>query len=267
MAATDDADEALEAAHEALAEGRYPETLELLEGVAPEVGGRWTTAASAWSELGEFESAEEALERARRLLGPAAEDVAWVEGRLNLLRWRLDAARAAFARLDVAEEGPPLLENLALLAELAGDFAGADAFLAEAARLDPEGSPPPPRLSPERVHALVDEAARALPAEFRGAFEETAVVIDPMPTAEIVGAPASGHPPDVLGLFVGPELAERGASAAPALPPTIFLFQRNLERIVRDEDELKEEITTTLFHELGHFLGFDEDGVEELGLG
>jgi hypothetical protein len=46
-----------------------------------------------------------------------------------------------------------------------------------------------------------------------------AVVIDPMPTAEIVGAPASGHPPDILGLFAGPTLAERGGAPSPELPP------------------------------------------------
>jgi predicted Zn-dependent protease with MMP-like domain len=47
----------------------------------------------------------------------------------------------------------------------------------------------------------------------------------------------------------------------------IHLFQRNLERIARDEEELVEEIRITLFHEIGHRLGFDEEGVDALGLG
>jgi predicted Zn-dependent protease with MMP-like domain len=267
MGAEDDAElSLLSAAHEAIGEGRFAEALAQLEALDPECGDRWTAAASVWCELGELERAAEALERARSLLGPDDDEVLWVEGRLHLVRWELAEARSAFERLDRDEEGPPLYENLALLAELEGDFARADALYRASARLDPQGSPLPPRLTPERFHALVEEAAGELPEHFRRAFEETAVVIDPMPTAEIVGAPASGHPPDVLGLFVGRSLAE-GDSLAGELPPTIFLFQRNLERVARDEDELREEVRVTLYHELGHYLGFDEDGVEELGLG
>jgi predicted Zn-dependent protease with MMP-like domain len=49
-------------------------------------------------------------------------------------------------------------------------------------------------------------------------------------------------------------------------PSSIALFQRNLERMARDQDELVEEIRVTLLHEVGHFLGLDEDGLRDLGL-
>ena len=258
---------ALDEALIAIAEGRCDEALALLEEMDPARPERWTTSAHARIELGQFAEAEEALAHAREILGPDDEEVLWTEGRLRLHQWKLDEARAAFARLDVAREGVPLVENLALLMELAGDFPRADQLFLLAFQADPRGSPLPPRLSPERFEKLVAEAARELPEQFQGALEETAVVIDPMPTAEIVGAPGSGHPPDILGLFVGTPLGERGAEQTPELPPTIFLFQRNLERAARTQDELREEIRTTLYHELGHALGFDEEGVDELGLG
>ena len=50
------------------------------------------------------------------------------------------------------------------------------------------------------------------------------------------------------------------------LPPTVYLFQRNLERVCGDREQLVEEIRVTLFHELGHALGFDEEGVARMGL-
>ena len=266
VSSSQNADEiGLEQAFEALQAGDLEQVLGHLEDVDPERGERWTTAALAYLELANFPAAEEALLRARERLGEEHPDVLWAEGRLRLAQWRIEEARAAFARLDPEEEGAPLLENLALLADLDGDHKAADALYRRAAKLDKDGPAAPPRLTPEKFEEVVAAAAAELPREFRRAFEEMAVVIDPMPTAEIVGAPASGHPPDVLGLFVGPALAERGA-ATPELPPTIFLFQRNLERASRTSDELHEEIRTTLYHELGHALGFDEEGVDELGL-
>jgi predicted Zn-dependent protease with MMP-like domain len=44
------------------------------------------------------------------------------------------------------------------------------------------------------------------------------------------------------------------------------LYQRNLERFVRSREELVEEIRVTLVHEVGHFLGLDEEELYRRGL-
>jgi predicted Zn-dependent protease with MMP-like domain len=260
-------DPELEQALDALDEGDAEEALRLLEALSTANPRRWIAAAHAWLLLGEARGVDDALARLRDLVAADDPDLLWVDGLAAMASWRLEHARGCFDRLDAAHFGAALLENQALLADLAGDTRAADRLMRRASELDPEDLPPPPRLTPDAFQAVVEKAAQELPEPFQEALEEIAVVIDPMPTAEIVGAPGSGHPPDLLGLFVGPPLAERGLSDTLEPPPTIFLFQRNLERAARDQAQLAEEIRITLYHELGHALGFDEDGVDRLGLG
>ena len=42
--------------------------------------------------------------------------------------------------------------------------------------------------------------------------------------------------------------------------------QRNLERMSATRAELDEQIRITLYHELGHYLGFEEEDMDDLGL-
>ena len=67
-----------------------------------------------------------------------------------------------------------------------------------------------------------------------------------------------------LGLFEGPSAAEE---ADPAEMPRIRLFLTNLwEWVDCDEQDFRDEVGTTFLHELGHYLGWDEDDVADRGL-
>src|SRR5437870_4809971 len=72
--------------------------------------------------------------------------------------------------------------------------------------------------------------------------------------------------PDTLGLFVGPEFADEENAALP-LPPQIILFLENIwDQAEAREEQFRQEVHTTFLHELGHYLGLDEDGLVERGL-
>jgi predicted Zn-dependent protease with MMP-like domain len=73
--------------------------------------------------------------------------------------------------------------------------------------------------------------------------------------------------PTILGIFRGAPYGQK-ASADPwsHLPSSIVLYQRNLERFAADRDELVEQIGVTLLHEVGHFLGLDEEELAARGL-
>ena len=91
------------------------------------------------------------------------------------------------------------------------------------------------------------------------------VIVDLVPSREI--AESVEEADELLGLFVGPQMAEWNLADAPPETAVIYLFQRPLEAATRTRDELAEQIRVTLFHELGHCLGFDEEGLDRIGLG
>jgi predicted Zn-dependent protease with MMP-like domain len=50
------------------------------------------------------------------------------------------------------------------------------------------------------------------------------------------------------------------------VPDRISVYRGPLLRAFGDGPELDEQIRITVLHELGHHLGFDEDGLERMGL-
>jgi len=93
------------------------------------------------------------------------------------------------------------------------------------------------------------------------------VTVEDIPSEDVLLDGSPPLDPELLGLFVGVPLGEEGTMVAGGeLPPRILLFQRNLERCFPDPDELRTEIRTTLYHELGHYLGMDEDDLERVGV-
>lgn len=110
---------------------------------------------------------------------------------------------------------------------------------------------------------VVQETLADLPAPLREKAREVPVTFQPTPSHLQV---EDGIEPDTLGLFVGPSYGDIEAASVP-LPPQIILFLGNLwEFSDRDEEFYREEVHTTFVHELGHYLGLDEDGLIERGL-
>lgn len=109
--------------------------------------------------------------------------------------------------------------------------------------------------------AEVEATLAALPAPLREQAQKLPVTFERRPNHAFQ---ADGIASDTLGLFVGPEFAEEGAVA---LPPQIILFLENIwQQAEADEEFFRDEIHTTFLHELGHYLGLDEDELTERGL-
>jgi len=258
----------LDEAWAALDAGEPERALELSASVDEELGETWILRAAAALALDDVAAAQAAAEHATELEDEDQNaELLAVRADVALRLWRIDEAREKLERARTLAPNAALLLKLALVADLDGDLGKADRLMREAQRLDPGNVSPPPRLSESEFDAVLHQAIAKLPPEFRAALEHAPVIVEPMPTLEIVGDDPSQTPPDLLGLFTGASRLEAQEEGAAELPPTIHLFQRNLERECVDQSELVEQIEVTLLHELGHYLGFDEDGVDELGLG
>ena len=123
------------------------------------------------------------------------------------------------------------------------------------------------RIDWQQLHALALEEVEAtlasLPAPLRERAQPLPVTFERRPNA---AQRRDGIEPDTLGLFVGPEFADEESSALP-LPPQIILFLENLWDLAEaDEEIFRDEVHTTYLHELGHYLGLDEDDLFDRGL-
>jgi predicted Zn-dependent protease with MMP-like domain len=107
----------------------------------------------------------------------------------------------------------------------------------------------------------VKEMLASLPEALRVRAEKLPVIFERQPNAELQ---ADGIEADTLGLFTGAEFVEENDTP---MPPQIILFLENIWDVAETDEKLfRDEVRTTFLHELGHYLGLDEDDLAERGL-
>jgi len=118
------------------------------------------------------------------------------------------------------------------------------------------------RVSHEEFEALVEEALEQLPAEFRAALDNVAVMVQEEPSAEDleeVGIdPDDPEADELLGLYQGVPLPERDSFYS-ALPDRVLVFRGPILRSCETRRQVLREIRETVQHELGHYFGLEED--------
>ena len=106
-----------------------------------------------------------------------------------------------------------------------------------------------------RFEELVVRALDLLPDELARLVDNVAVVVE------------DRHPDDdeLLGLYEGVPLVERGDYGGLALPDRVTIYRLPLCAFCADEDELVNEVAVTVLHEIAHHFGIDDDRLAELG--
>jgi predicted Zn-dependent protease with MMP-like domain len=109
----------------------------------------------------------------------------------------------------------------------------------------------------------VTATQRRLPKEIRPLAEAVPVHFEAGPAEDLL---AEGFEPDILGLFTGNTHGTEITQSHPA-PPQILLYLDNLWDFAEGDPQVfREEVRLTYLHELGHYLGWDEDELTARGL-
>jgi predicted Zn-dependent protease with MMP-like domain len=107
----------------------------------------------------------------------------------------------------------------------------------------------------ERFEELVGEALDSIPPELGELMSNVAVIVS-----------EQDRDPDLLGLYEGVPLTERGSYGEGfELPDRITVFRIPILQICRSEQEVVEQVRVTVVHEVAHHFGIDDDRLDELG--
>lgn len=110
----------------------------------------------------------------------------------------------------------------------------------------------------EAFERLVVEELDELPDEMFEGLENLIFVVEDRPEDGSL---------DLLGLYEGIALTERGQYGFGELPDRIIVYREPHLAVCETEEELRDEVHTTLVHEIAHYYGIDEERVHELGWG
>jgi tetratricopeptide (TPR) repeat protein len=201
---------------------------------------------------------------------------------------QFERARASFTEvLTLAADDPFVHYHLGLIVEREGQTAQAERLFSKAHALAPDKFPDPRLVPPlAEFQAMVDKAVAELPPHLKKAVDGVAIEVADVPALADLLAVDPPFSPTILGLFRGlplgasePESGARGSGqAAPgradggdgamtlAEPRSIVLYRKNLARAVTSREELVRQVRITLWHEIGHLRGHDEDDLRARGL-
>ena len=113
-------------------------------------------------------------------------------------------------------------------------------------------------MSVEDFELLVDRALTQIPADLLARVENCVLVIEDRP---------DDPGDDTLGYYDGIPLSERNSHYAGVLPDRIVLFRESILAMCDTPQEVVDEVRITVWHELAHYFGIDDEHLDDWGYG
>jgi len=114
----------------------------------------------------------------------------------------------------------------------------------------------PVRMDRERFEELVGDALDAVPTELLDLLENVVILVEDDPPPE---------DPDLLGVYEGHALTERGWDYSGVLPDRIVIYRNPILAICDSDEDVVDEVSVTVVHEIAHHFGIDDRRLHELG--
>lgn len=214
---------------------------------------------TALSQLARCTEALARLQQAAEIF-PDSLEVALERGVALFELCRFEEAEPLFVRVSRSDPGEAWAHHyLGLLAERRGERAIAGRHFSRAARCGPKEVPSRLALSDLGFEQAVEEAVAKLPRRLAPFCAGVPLQVEAVPALEDLLAVSPPLSPSILGVFRGPPVGVQGERS-------IALFRHNLERSARTPEELVEQISVTLLHEIGHLVGLTERELWRRGL-
>jgi predicted Zn-dependent protease with MMP-like domain len=114
----------------------------------------------------------------------------------------------------------------------------------------------------QRVARLMRESLEDLPQEYADRLDNVNFLLRRAPSPRDRRRLSLGNV-TLYGLYEGIPLTQRGSGYDRVLPDRVTLFWGTLVRDFPEEDDLAHEVRKTLYHEIAHYFGIDEEGLED----
>jgi predicted Zn-dependent protease with MMP-like domain len=116
-------------------------------------------------------------------------------------------------------------------------------------------------MSDEEFMKLVEEGVASLRPDIQKAMKNVAIVVRDIPSKRQRIENDLSDDEDLFGLYEGVPLTERGVSDDILLPDRITIFKEAILRAYTTHEEITACVQNTVWHEVAHHFGMDEEQV------
>ncbi len=120
------------------------------------------------------------------------------------------------------------------------------------------------KVTEEEFEELITEAISSLPEKFKEKMENIVVVVESLPSQELLKEMKIKSPYGLLGLYRGVPYPRRGIWYRNVMPDKIIVFKKPIEVRCRNKEEIKKSVRRVVVHEIGHYFGLGEADLRKI---